>query len=79
MPDDFTEDDTESILNDFIKSFSSDMTVEILIVYVYEKGYVVSDTTDMYKNVIYTLEAYLNNDGTYSYSLIHKNQGRIKG
>lgn len=69
IPDSFTEDDTESILNDFIESYSSDMTVEMLTVYVYEKGYVMSDTTDMYKNAIYILDAYLNDDGTYSYSL----------
>lgn len=69
ITDSFTGDDTESILNDFIESYSSDMTVEMLTVYVYEKGYVMSDTNDMYKNAIYTLEAYLNDDGTYSYSL----------
>lgn len=73
IPDNFTEDDTESILNDFIESYSRDMTVEILTVYMYEKGYVMSDTVDMYKNAIYTLEAYLNDNGSYSYSFYESN------
>ncbi len=67
IPDDFTLDNGEQILKDFISSYSREMTVEMLIIYVYEKGYIMSNTEDMYKDSIYELDAYIEKDGSYSF------------
>lgn len=67
IPDDFALDKGEQILKDFISSYSGEMTVEMLLIYVYEKGYIMSNTEDMYKDSIYELDAYLEKDGSYSF------------
>lgn len=68
IPDGFTVESSSGICKDFITTYSKSISIEEITIYIYEQGYIMNDTSDMYKNALYAITAYMN-EGGYAYDV----------
>ncbi|PHV72203.1 hypothetical protein CS063_01640 [Sporanaerobium hydrogeniformans] len=68
IPDDFDVNNPIDVLSDFLDIYTKSYGIEEIIIYIYEKGYAMKNTSDMYKNALYAITAYVGEEG-YSYDV----------